>query len=280
MPETGDHSSPTVDPLERKATDELYAVARGAISAVPMVGGPLAELFGRIVTEPAQARRDAVLCCVLERIQSLETQGHLNVEQLANQPEFHACFLRGVQAALREIETDKIRTIEDAIINTALEANLEPAIKSILFSRLERATTEHIKLLRMVASVASKSGSTHVWPDHVISDGLKEYDRAEDCMKPMPMGFSDGSGNKWLDEREIELRRAILSDLVSEGLLRDGVDEFAETAFSPRTTSHFVEVTTLGELFLKFIEDPNRSQPAQGAASSGSSSHSAKPSSK
>ncbi len=247
---------PPTDPLNRGPADELHLVLRGAISAVPVVGGPLVELFNRIIAEPVQKRRDVVFHSILERLHDLETKHLLDVEQLAKRPEFHACLLRGIQAALREIETDKIKIIEDAVINTALDPNLEPTIRAMMFNALERVTTEHIKLLRMVAGAASDSHSKHVWPERVIAKDLTEYDHPEQCVKPMSMLVVEGATERFVDEREIELRRAILDDLVREGLLKAGVDYSPETAFSQSQQSPFVEVTVLGDSFLKFVEDP------------------------
>jgi hypothetical protein len=45
-------------PKDRTTGDWIHAIAKAAMSAVPVVGSPAAELFGFLVVAPASKRKD------------------------------------------------------------------------------------------------------------------------------------------------------------------------------------------------------------------------------
>jgi hypothetical protein len=243
----------TDDPLAAHPDDEIYRIAKVALSMVPGLGSPLVELFGGLIEDPAKRRRDEIVRTILSRLLSLEQRKLTTFDDLRGRPDFHATLVRGIQAGMREIETEKLKTIQDAVVNTALDADLEPAIRSMLFSTLERVTTAHIKLLLKVSMMAAESGYSRVSSNQVLADGLTEYEDPSQCTSPM-RGIGHGSREFFFDERELALRKAILNNLIGEGLLLRSSEESPHFSQKP---SEYVELTVLGASFLHFIRDPD-----------------------
>src|SRR2546428_6257956 len=98
--------------------DVAHAAVKAALSAIPGVGGPAAELFQLIIQLPIEKRRDAFLASLAERLFRLEAQG-LKVSALKDRPEFVTAFLQATQVALRTHEAEKLEALRNAVENVA-----------------------------------------------------------------------------------------------------------------------------------------------------------------
>ena len=56
------------EPKDRTTSDWIHAITKAAMSAVPVVGSPAAELFGFLVVAPATKRKDEWIRSIEERL--------------------------------------------------------------------------------------------------------------------------------------------------------------------------------------------------------------------
>jgi hypothetical protein len=58
----------------RATGDWIHAITKAAMSGVPVVGGPAAELFSFLVVAPASKRKDEWMRSLEERLVTLESR--------------------------------------------------------------------------------------------------------------------------------------------------------------------------------------------------------------
>ena len=67
--------------------DAAHAIAKAGLSAIPVIGGPAAELFQNVIQPPLEKRRIEWMQQVGEKLQELEENG-LKMEDLKENEEF------------------------------------------------------------------------------------------------------------------------------------------------------------------------------------------------
>ncbi|MCO5103804.1 MAG: hypothetical protein M9919_07335 [Burkholderiaceae bacterium] len=134
-------------PPQRSKADEAHALAKAGISGVPVVGGPLTELFQRIVQPPLDKRRDAWMHEVAAGLLALENKG-LDLSGLQQNEEFISAVMHASQAALRTHQTEKLQALRNAIINIASGAGPEETTQYLLLGYVDELTEMHLRLLK------------------------------------------------------------------------------------------------------------------------------------
>jgi hypothetical protein len=75
--------------LKKSQGDAVHAAVKAALSIIPVVGGPLTELFAYVIEEPVSKRRDAWISEIAGRLENLRSQlGDDFIEQLRENPRF------------------------------------------------------------------------------------------------------------------------------------------------------------------------------------------------
>jgi hypothetical protein len=243
------------DPLARHPDDELHRLTRGLISMLPL-GGLMKEMFTSIVADPAQLRRDKIIRDILERLVALEEAGQISAQRLATRPEFASGFIRTISTADRELEEEKLVFLRNAVVNTAIDENLESSLRAMLFSVLERVTTAHIAILRTIEEKNQLLGTKEHALGNILFDRVRYFKKAEECVIP---NASFEGGGSYYDGRDIELRSAVLNDLKNMGLVNQRLEVTADvTAWSTNPAENgrdLISLTTLGVSFLHFIRE-------------------------
>ena len=78
-------ASDKLEPPKHSKGDTAHALAKAGISAVPIIGGPGAELFQHIVQPPLEKRRIGWMGYVCDKLIELESRG-VDVAQLSEDP--------------------------------------------------------------------------------------------------------------------------------------------------------------------------------------------------
>jgi hypothetical protein len=225
-------SAPTDDlePPEPAVADRVHALARAAVSAAPMIGGPVAELFGAIVPTSLDRRRQRWFELVARKLQRLEDRGVL-IDDLAHDEGFITIVIEATKAALGTHIEEKLELLANCVESAALPEQRDDFMAMRLLLYVEELSPEHFVVLTYAADPEG-------WFD---GKGLA---------KPT---FTMGSPRHVLDAAQLDVQGAVLQivlrDLADRGLadtLRGG-SMTAHGAWQPLTTD-------LGRLLLKFVQ--------------------------
>ena len=219
-------------PEETKG-DVAHALAKGAMSTVPVLGGLAAEIFGEIVKPPLQKRTVEWLNGLAERIKKLEEQGSFRVESLADNELFVSVVAQAVTIAGRNHQREKLDALQSAVFNTAASISIDENQQMLFLNLLDYLTALHLKIL-------------------IYFNDPPAWFRSQGRPLPSFFGAPPVSG---LEEAISELRDrrdlydSLIAELYSRGLLNTdgtGMHTIMSTCFDSRTT-------TLGKGFLRYI---------------------------
>jgi hypothetical protein len=108
------------DPLSATGKDRALTVGRAAVSAVPYVGGPLAELAD-LLRSPLEKRREPWGQEIAEGLRRLEARVEsLDPERLGDNPAFVSVMAQATQAAIKTHDQEKLQALRNAVLNAAL----------------------------------------------------------------------------------------------------------------------------------------------------------------
>jgi hypothetical protein len=108
---------PDLDPPEPGAADWAHTVVKAAVSGVPYVGGPAAELFGMIIPASLERRRQEWFERVGERLRRLEEEGvHVDPDDEG----FITIVVEATKAALGTHIEEKLEPLANCIQSAAL----------------------------------------------------------------------------------------------------------------------------------------------------------------
>jgi len=219
------------------AGDYTFALAKGGLGTIPIVGSIASELLGLLVTPPLEKRRQEWMTEVGTKLKELEDNSKIDLSTLADNAQFIDTVLVATTLALKTSEEEKIKAFRNAILNTALSESFEKTKGQIFLNLLDSFTIWHIKIL------------------HFIDNPTKWFENAGHT----PPSFYMGSllsvlkaAFPSLSEQQ-ELLAVIWRDLHDNGL--HNTSELMATMSGDSLLAN--RTTQLGKEFLKFISPPN-----------------------
>lgn len=111
--------APENEKLDEDFRDQLVAIGKGAVSLIPLIGGPLAEIIGVSVPQQRADRIATYVRALGDRVQGLEAQVRDGLS--ASKPKIDLIEEGGYQAA-RAISPERIGQITEAVAR-GLEEN-------------------------------------------------------------------------------------------------------------------------------------------------------------
>ena len=143
---------PSRQPLPSEPTleDHRYAVIKGGLSALPLVGCALAEEMGLLLMAPLTRRRDDWWADVARRVLYLEgkVQG-FRFENLGDNEQFVSAMIQATQSAARTHRNEKLEALRNAVLNIALGHNPGEDLQAIFLNLVDSFTPVHLELLRL-----------------------------------------------------------------------------------------------------------------------------------
>lgn len=213
-----------------------YVGSKAVLSAVPLVGGSLAEIFAYLVNEPIAKRRDEWIEEIAGRIDELGKQlDEPLMERLQKDESFTTVLLSASQIAIRTHQKEKIDILANAVLNSALGKIPDDTERSIMLGLIDRLTPAHIAILTLMSD-PRRNAAVMKRLEHISMGGLTLV---------IFSAFPKLAGQDAL----IEL---LWRDLVDAGLLNSSGINVTMTGpglLSSRTTS-------FGERFLQFVANP------------------------
>jgi hypothetical protein len=144
-------SESEAEPAPPKATkaDVAHALAKGTISAVPLVGAPAAELFSLVVTPPLERRRAEWLNAIYDRLKQLESEAQeFKIEALKDNPLFITTIMHATIAALRNHQKEKLDALQNAVVNSARGIDVEENLQLLFLNMVDELTPLHLRVLK------------------------------------------------------------------------------------------------------------------------------------
>jgi hypothetical protein len=140
-------NSQHLKPPEPTPGDAAHTLVKVALSAIPTLGGPAAELFACLVASPLQRRRNRWEQEVTEAIDNLRIEGRISIDALAQDDVFLDTVLQASLAALRTHDAEKRAALRNAILNAALPDPPHESLQQMLISLVDRLTSWHLRIL-------------------------------------------------------------------------------------------------------------------------------------
>lgn len=218
-----------------KKKDILYSLTKAGVGSIPIVGAAASELLQLIVTPPIEKRRNKWMLEIGEKLQQLENQDKIKIEQLSNNDLFIDVVLLTTQQALKTSQNEKIEYYKNAILNSAIGENPDLSEIQIFLNFISDFTVWHIKILKLF-------------------DNPTDWFEKQD--KKTPSYFSGGLSKVLIDAYPELKERREFYDLIWSDLYRAGLHKTSEI-HGIMTGSGLLSnrTTDFGQRFLRFITD-------------------------
>ena len=128
--------------------DRAHSVVKASLSAIPVIGGPAAELFQNVVQPPLERRRIEWMNSVAEKLEDLEKQDRLDVTSLTNNEEFISAVMYATTLALRTHNESKLNALRNALVNIAIGQAPEETLQHIFMNLIDTLTELHVRILK------------------------------------------------------------------------------------------------------------------------------------
>ena len=222
------------DALTPTGGDWAHTIAKGALSAIPAVGGPAAELLAAIIVPPLARRRDEWIRALADGLHVLEARVEgFTIAGLAENEAFVSTVMQATTVAVRTHQQEKREALRNAVLNVAAGRAPDEDRQGMFLSWEDTFTAWHLRLLR-------------VFQDPRLAVG----NRADD--------IGMGSLGHLIERLFPELRREpafydqVWRDLYTRGLTN--TDSLHATMTGNGLVSK--RTTELGDVFLSFIAVP------------------------
>lgn len=212
------------------AADVAQGVIKAAISAVPYLGAPLAELL-QLVVRPAIDKRTAEwMDAVGQKLVELEAAGK-DLSALTTDPIFIDVALQATQAAIRTSSAEKRLSLRNAVINVASGQSVDETVAQMLLRFVDELTAMHLRILALFSAPKPPPGMSVGGLSNVLERGIPDL-----------MGCRDIYDQLW---RDLYIRGLVNTEHLHVTMTSTGLGE--------RRT------TRLGEDLLVFIAEPQTS---------------------
>ena len=132
-------------PPKPSTGDKAHTLVRAGLQAVPIVGGPTAELLGEIVQPPLQKRLHEWRQRVGEGLESIEQKLGVDLEKLRENDNFIDAAMQASQAAIQTNQKDKHWALRNALLNSALPGQPDASRQAMFIGMVERFTEWHLR---------------------------------------------------------------------------------------------------------------------------------------
>lgn len=215
-------------------TDASLIVAKAVLAAVPLAGGPAAELLD-LLRVPAAKRQWNWLAEVAERLNKLEGEHRLRVVDVVESDAFVSATLRAMEAVRRTGEEGKRAALRNAVLNVALRQSPDEALTQYFLDWIDRFTEWHLVVLKAFNNPVAWAKAHNVTYRPAATSSLSGFLEAA---FPELKQRSDLSGLVWADLTAARLLGGSFNTMMSE------------------TGWESARTTELGKQLLRLIEDP------------------------
>ncbi|MCA0143542.1 hypothetical protein [Blastococcus sp. LR1] len=229
----------TLGPIPDKSTGQeiVEKAVEGAISAVPVVGGPAGVAFDYAISHAYDQRLQAWLRDLGAAVEDLvDRVEDLELVALTHEDRFLDAVAAATRIAERSSLTEKREALRNAVLNSALPGAPNAEEQSIFMRLIDDYTPTHLILLSFLADPGDWFTRHQIPKLNLLSGGLASVIEA---------------GIPELANRQIVLDLAI-ADLGRDGLINaPGLN-----AVMTGDSLYKARITQWGQQFLEFVTDP------------------------
>jgi hypothetical protein len=142
--------------------DVAYTLAKAGLSAIPVVGGPIAELVQLVLQPPLERRRHIWFEELAARLRALEIR-QISLESLQTNEQFISATLQATLIAMRTHQEEKLRALRNALFNIATGHGPDETLQSIFLNMIDAFTDWHIKILRLFQHPTAHGAMTQLY---------------------------------------------------------------------------------------------------------------------
>ncbi|MGN6656880.1 MAG: hypothetical protein ACTHJ9_16250 [Rhodanobacter sp.] len=153
--------------------DIVHALAKAGLSAIPILGGPAAELFQLVIQPPLERRRAEWMAAIGEKLQELEDRG-VPLDDLAKNEEFISAVMHASNMALRTHQQEKLEALRNAVLNVAVGQAPDDALQHMFFRWIESLSPLHLRVLKLFQAPTSQSGLSMGGLNSVLEHNMPE----------------------------------------------------------------------------------------------------------
>jgi len=136
-------------PPKPTAADTAHTLTRAGLELIPVVGTAAAELFRLVIVPPLEKRHARWTEEMAEGLRRLESEGRLNLEDLAKNEVFIDTVLAAWNAAIRTSQEEKREALRNAVLNSALPNPPDAARQQMFVNLVDTLTVWHLRILRL-----------------------------------------------------------------------------------------------------------------------------------
>jgi len=156
-------------------SDYANIALKAAISAIPIAGGPAAEVFAAIIAPPLVRRRDEWLQSLADGLAALEEKVEgFKAEMLSGREEFVSAVLQASQSAIRTQHKEKLDALRNAVLNIAIGRTPDEDEQAMFLGYIDALSTWHIRLLRFLENPAKLAAERQVRTDYTIGGSMSD----------------------------------------------------------------------------------------------------------
>ena len=134
---------------EATGWDHAHLAVKAALSAVPIAGGPAAELFAAVIAPPLARRRDAWLQGLADGLAALEEKvDGFDPQTLVDNEAFISAAMEASQIALRTHQKEKLEALRNAVLNVAVGDRVDEEEQATFLGLIQEFTTWHLAILK------------------------------------------------------------------------------------------------------------------------------------
>lgn len=220
-----------------EAEDAVHTIVKAGLSAIPLLGGPAAEIFSAIIIPPLSKRRDEWIESIVKSLKAIEEKvDDFNIETLFQNEMFITTVTHASQAAIRNHQKEKLEALRNAVLNAALPNAPEEDIQLMFLNFVDTLTPWHLRILKFF-------------------DNPQEWGRKNSIIYP---SWAMGSPSTVLEHTFPELKeRRDFYDQVAKDLFVRGLMNIESLHITITLQGMLASHTTdMGKQFIDFITSP------------------------
>jgi single-stranded DNA-specific DHH superfamily exonuclease len=217
--------------------DVIHTLTKAGLSAIPVIGGPAAEIFSAVIVPPLTKRRDEWIESIADGLIELEENFEgFKIENLSRNDMFITTVMYATQVAIRNHQKEKLEALRNAVLNSALPNAPEEDLQLTFLNLIDTFTSWHLRILKFFDNPQEWSQKRGIKFREYLSVSLAGI---------LGDAFPEIKGKR-------EFYDQIAKDLYMRGLMK--IDNIHIQSTSNIIYDSFT--TSLGKQFLQFIESP------------------------
>lgn len=216
--------------LRNSKGDYACAATNAVLSSISGVGSIASEIFKMVISSPIEKRKKDWMIKIVEELEELQNKVEgFEVNALAENELFTSILNRASQLAISNHQAEKIDAFKNAVLNTALNIDIDENQQMMFLNMIDTITPWHIELIKFLNGIV-----------------LPPNNKIETTVKIIQSHYEN-----LIDSNDMV--KIILDDLFTKGLVTKdiyGKHDGYRTGYSDN-------LTYKGREFLKYISEFN-----------------------